>query len=134
MELRLSAPGSDTMKWSPERSRVAQTAWFDLRRPDTRDAVALLGAAALFFAVAHIYNLAPKLFQLGADYSEWELDDIIFVVFLMSIAMMVYAIRRHRDLSNEIKSRIGAENEARKLAPPRSVDRPAQPPFFPGTA
>jgi diguanylate cyclase (GGDEF)-like protein len=97
-------------------TRVLQTRWFDLRRPDTRDAVALLGAAILTYVAAHTYDLAPKLFQLGIDYAEWELDDAIFVLFVISIAMMVYAIRRCRDLSKEIKSRISAELEARKLA------------------
>jgi diguanylate cyclase (GGDEF)-like protein len=93
------------MSLSPERFRALQAGWFDLRRRDTRDAMALLGTAVLAFVV-----------QLGIDYAEWGLDDIIFVVFLMSIAMMVYAFRRYRDLSKEIKSRIGAESEALKLA------------------
>src|ERR1700722_9180533 len=97
-------------------TRVLQTRWFDLRRPDTRDAVALLVAAAVAYVVAYTYDLAPKLFQLGIDYAEWGLDDAIFVLFVMSIAMMVYAFRRYRDLSKEIKSRISAELEARKLA------------------
>ncbi|KJC44728.1 hypothetical protein UP06_18915 [Bradyrhizobium sp. LTSP857] len=90
--------------------------WFDWRRPEARDAVVLVTAAVLAYVVAHIYDLAPKLFQLGIDYAEWELDDAIFVVFVMSIGMMIYAFRRYRDLSREIKSRIGAELEARKLA------------------
>jgi uncharacterized membrane protein YkvA (DUF1232 family) len=77
-------------------TRVLQTRWFDLRRPDTRDAVALLVAAAVAYVVAYTYDLAPKLFQLGIDYAEWELDDAIFVMFVMSIAMMVYAFRRSR--------------------------------------
>jgi diguanylate cyclase (GGDEF)-like protein len=104
------------MKQPSERSRALQTGWFDLRRPDTRDAALLLGAAVVSFVIVHIYDLAPKLFQLGVDYAQWELDEIIFVVFLMSIAMMVYAFRRYLDLSKEIKSRIGAELVARKLA------------------
>jgi diguanylate cyclase (GGDEF)-like protein len=104
------------MKLPPQPSRGLAINWFDWRRPEARDAVALVAAAALAYVVAHIYDLAPKLFQLGIDYAEWEFDDIIFVVFVMSIAMMIYALRRYRDLSREIKSRIGAELEARKLA------------------
>lgn len=104
------------MKLSPERSHAFQTSWFDLGRRDTRDAMVLLGLAVLATVVTHAYDLAPKVLQLGIEYAEWELDDIIFVVFLMSIAMMVYAFRRYRDLSKEIKSRIGAESEALKLA------------------
>ncbi|SDS78241.1 putative bifunctional diguanylate cyclase/phosphodiesterase [Bradyrhizobium canariense] len=104
------------MKLPPKLSRGLAINWFDWRRPETRDAVTLVAAAVLAYVVAHTYDLAPKLFQLGIDYAEWELDDMIFVVFVMSIAMMIYAIRRYRDLSREIKSRIGAELEARKLA------------------
>jgi hypothetical protein len=82
------------MKLPPGPSRVLQTNWFDWRRPDRRDAVVLLGIAALSYVGAHDYDLAPKLFQLGIDYADWELDDIIFVAFVMSIAMMIYAFRR----------------------------------------
>lgn len=104
------------MKLPAKLSRILQTHWFDWRRRDTRDAFFLLGTAVLSYVVAHIYDLAPKLFQLGLDYGDWELDDAIFVTFILSIAMMIYAVRRYRDLSGEIKSRIGAELEARKLA------------------
>ena len=97
-------------------SRTVPSNWFDWRRPEARDAVVLFGAAILSYVVAHIFDLAPRLFQLGIDYAEWELDDIIFVVVVMSIALTVYALRRYRDLSWEIKSRIAAETEARNLA------------------
>jgi diguanylate cyclase (GGDEF)-like protein len=97
-------------------SRTVPANWFDWGRPEARDAVVLFGAAVLSYVVAHIFDLAPKLFQLGIDYAEWELDDIIFVVVVMSIALTVYALRRYRDLSREIKSRIAAETEARNLA------------------
>jgi diguanylate cyclase (GGDEF)-like protein len=41
---------------------------------------------------------------------------VIFVVFVMSVAMMAYTLRRYQDLSREIKARISAELEARDLA------------------
>jgi diguanylate cyclase (GGDEF)-like protein len=104
------------MKLPAKLASIVQTDRLVWRRPDARDAVVLFGAAILSFAVAHAYDLAPRLFQLGIDYADWEIDDMIFVVFVMSIAMMIYAFRRYRDLSKEIKSRIGAELEARKLA------------------
>jgi diguanylate cyclase (GGDEF)-like protein len=104
------------MKLLPQLSRSLRINWLVWRRPEARDAVALFGTAIISYVVAHIYDLGPKLFQLGIDYDEWDLDDIIFVVFVMSITLMIYAFRRYRDLSREIKSRIGAELEARKLA------------------
>jgi diguanylate cyclase (GGDEF)-like protein len=95
---------------------IGQTDWFVWRRTDARDVVVLFGVAMLSYAVAHAYDLPPKLFQIGIDYADWEVDDMIFVVFVMSIVMTIYAFRRYRDLSKETKSRIGAELEARKLA------------------
>ena len=46
------------------------------------------------------------------------MDDAIFVIFMLSIVLVIYGFRRHRELSGEIKARIGAEKEreARKLA------------------
>jgi diguanylate cyclase (GGDEF)-like protein len=54
--------------------------------------------------------------QLGIDYADWEVDDIIFVVFMLSVALMLYGFRRYRDLSREIGARVEAEQEALKLA------------------
>src|ERR1700688_563407 len=99
-------------------SHIVQTNWFGWRRPEARDAVFLCGAAILSYVVAHTYDLAPKLFQLGIDYAEWDLDDMIFVVFVMSIAMMVYAFRRYRDLSREIKITHRRRNRGTQSCPP----------------
>ncbi len=49
------------------------------------------------------------------DYAEWELDDIIFVAFVLSIALTIYSVRRYRDLVSETKARTLAEREARAL-------------------
>jgi hypothetical protein len=70
--------------------RVLATNWSDRRRPEARDAVVVFGWAVLSFVVAHVYDLAP---------AAWELDNIIFVVFILSVAMMVFAFRGYRDLS-----------------------------------
>jgi hypothetical protein len=86
------------MKLLRQPSRGLTIKGLDWRRPEARDAVVLFGAAVLAYVVAHVYHLGSKLFQLGIDYADWDLDDIIFVVFVMSIAMMIYAFRRYRDL------------------------------------
>src|ERR1700690_3319857 len=104
------------MNFSPGLSRLFQTNRFDWRHPNTRDAVILLGTAALAYLSAHTFELAPKLFQFGVDYADWEVDDLIFVLFVLSIAMMVNLFRRYQDLSHEIEARIGAEGEAHSLA------------------
>lgn len=96
--------------------RTATPAWRDWRMPATRDAYLLLGFAGLIFGVAHIYELPPHLLQFGLDNADTEIDDLIFVVFMLSVASMIYGLRRYRDLANEVRRRITAEVEARKLA------------------
>jgi diguanylate cyclase (GGDEF)-like protein len=89
---------------------------FHWRISATRDAILLLGIGIVIFAFAHVYNLPPHLLQFGLDYADWEADDVIFVVFMLSVALMIYGFRRYRDLSAEVEARISAESEARKLA------------------
>jgi diguanylate cyclase (GGDEF)-like protein len=50
------------------------------------------------------------------DHAEWEIDDIVFSAFALSIALTIYSVRRYRDLTNETTARILAEREARDLA------------------
>jgi diguanylate cyclase (GGDEF)-like protein len=104
------------MKFSIQLARRALPAWLDRRFSATRDALLLLGAGIIIFGFAHVYDLPPHLLQFGLDYADWEVDDAIFVVFMLSVALMVYGFRRYRDLSAEIKARINAESEARNLA------------------
>jgi diguanylate cyclase (GGDEF)-like protein len=68
------------------------------------------------FAIAHFFDLPPHLLQFGLDHAEWEVDDLIFVVFVLSVGSMVFGFRRYRDLSREIDARVEAEREALKLA------------------
>jgi diguanylate cyclase (GGDEF)-like protein len=96
-------------------SRAFSADWLDWRRSATRDSFALFGGTVLASILAHVYDLGPHLFQLGMDYAEWELDDIIFVVFVLSIALTIYSVRRYRDLANETRARTIAEREARDL-------------------
>jgi diguanylate cyclase (GGDEF)-like protein len=97
-------------------SRVFRIDWFDWHSSATRDSAALFGCTVLAAILAHVYDLGPRLFQLGMDYAEWELDDIIFIAFILSIALTIYSVRRYRDLANETRARILVEREARDLA------------------
>ena len=86
------------------------------RRRDRRDTIVILSSAVLAYIVAHFNELPLKLFQFGLDHADWEFDDLIFMVFVMSAPMIVYGFRRYQDVSREIKTRISAELEARNLA------------------
>ena len=72
--------------------------------------------AVLTYAVGTFYDFALTLFQFGIDHADYQADDIIFVVFVLGVAMIVYGFRRYQDLSREIKARTSAEMEARNLA------------------
>ena len=88
----------------------------DWKRRDTSDAIVLLALGMITFLLADAYDLPPRLLQFGLDYADWEMDDLIFVVFVLSAAMMIYGFRRYQDLSGEIKARIAAERDARNQA------------------
>jgi diguanylate cyclase (GGDEF)-like protein len=116
MERPSSAKVRLVMKLSARLSRAFSADWSGWRRRDKRDAAVILGIAVLTYVVGTTYDFALTLFQFGIDHAEYQVDDIIFVVFVLGLAMMVYGFRRYQDVSREIKSRIGAELEARKLA------------------
>ncbi len=92
------------------------TKWFDWKRRDTRDALVLLAIGMISFLLADTYNLPPHLLQFGLDHADWEMDDLIFVAFILSAAMMIYGFRRFQDISREIRARVAAEHEARDMA------------------
>src|SRR6202035_1674975 len=85
-------------------------------RPATVDAAIISVFGGIIFAVEYYYDLAPQLFQCGLDYREWEIDNLIFVVFTMSIGFGIFSYRRIKELAVEMKARLGAELEARKLS------------------
>jgi diguanylate cyclase (GGDEF)-like protein len=90
--------------------------WVDWKRRDIREALVLLAIGIVTFLLADAYDLPPHLLQFGLDYAGWEMDDLIFVFFVLSAGLMIYGFRRYQDLSHEIKARTAAELEARNLA------------------
>jgi diguanylate cyclase (GGDEF)-like protein len=108
-----------------ERSRVKLSTllvnafslqWVDWKRRDIRDALVLLAIGIVAFLLADAYDLPPHLLQFGLDYAHWEMDDLIFVFFILSVALMIYGFRRYQDLSREITARAVAERDVRDLA------------------
>jgi diguanylate cyclase (GGDEF)-like protein len=85
-------------------------------RPATLDAIIISIFSVIIFFVEHFNDLAPKLFQFATDHEEWEIDNLIFVVFVMSIGFAIFSYRRVKELAVEMKARRSAELEAKKLA------------------
>jgi diguanylate cyclase (GGDEF)-like protein len=99
-------------------SQLIRKTWngIDWRRQEIRDGAFILALGVVAYACARLFSLGPKLFQFGIDNARWDIDDLIFVVFLMSLAFATYSYRRVKDLSREMEARRKAEMEAHKLA------------------
>jgi diguanylate cyclase (GGDEF)-like protein len=85
-------------------------------RPATTDAVIIAIFSVIIFFAEYFYDLAPKLFQFATDHEEWEIDNLIFVIFVMSVGFAIFSYRRVKELAVEMKARRSAELEAEKLA------------------
>jgi len=85
-------------------------------RPATLDAIIISICGVIIFVVEHNNDLAPKLFQFATDHEEWEIDNFIFSIFVLSIGFAIFSYRRVRELAIEMKARRSAELEAKKLA------------------
>ncbi|MDB5653673.1 MAG: hypothetical protein JWQ94_1286 [Tardiphaga sp.] len=90
--------------------------WLDRKLPRTKHALVLAMTGSALYAIAHFYELPPYLLQFGLDHRDWEIDDLIFVVFMLSLALLVFDFRRYRELSHEITARARAEAETVQLA------------------
>lgn len=101
---------------SPVRQFFINSRWSAWKQPHVRDALILTAIGLVTYAAAHFYELPPYLLQFGLDHADWEADDLIFVAFVLSAALVTYGFLRYRDLAREIKARIEAEEEARNLA------------------
>jgi diguanylate cyclase (GGDEF)-like protein len=95
---------------------IARARAFDWSRRAVRDGIVIFGLVLALYAVSDAYNVPPKLFQFATDHADWDVDDAIFVVFTVSLALLVFIFRRLQDLNQEIKARRRAEEAARKMA------------------
>lgn len=97
----------------PSSAKRARFGWLDRQK---RDMLTLAGAGMTLFALAHVYDLPPHLLQFALDHADGKIDDLIFVFFMLSVALMIYGFRRYQDLAREIDARSAAEFEALKMA------------------
>ena len=83
---------------------------------EVHDVEAIVALGLIYYVAAHFYDIPPRLFKFALEYSDDEVDDIIVVTFLLSIASLVFIWRRAHDLRDEIAARRAAEDAAQKLA------------------
>src|SRR5450631_1257867 len=115
MHLIYNIPIIRGLRYSGQLLRRTSSAIASLR-PATTDAVIIFTLSVIIFFVEYFYDLAPQLFQFATDHEEWEVDNLIFVTFVMSIGFAIFSCRRMKELSVEMKARRSAELEAKTLA------------------
>jgi len=115
MQLNHNTPIVRGLRYSGQLLRRAKAAIASLR-PVTTDIVIISVMCAIIFIVEYYSDLAEHLFRFALDYKEWEIDNAIFVVFVMSIGFAIFSYRRVKELSVQMKARRSAELEAEKLA------------------
>lgn len=107
-----------TAAWWRTSIGTISGAWSGDRGRDraNRDAVAITGCAAAVCLVEFHYDLAPTVLQFGIDYQDWEVDNLLFTLMIMSFALLIFGYRRVRDLSRAMRARKLAELDALRLA------------------
>ena len=85
-------------------------------RPATTDIIIISILSVVIFIAEYLSDLAEHLFQFSLDYKEWEIDNALFVVVIMSVGFGIFSYRRVKELSVEMKARRSAELMAEKLA------------------
>lgn len=86
-----------------------------LRRA-TKDLIVISILSIVIFIAEYFSHSAEHLFQFALDYKEWEIDNFIFVVIVMSLGFGIFSYRRVKELSVEMEARRSAEELAEKLA------------------
>jgi len=100
-------------RWIALHRTVVRATW--LRR-DVRDGAVLLAIAGIAYALAHFFDLPQRIFAWSLAHRHWEMDDLLFIGMVLSVAAPAYGIRRYRDISREMRGRLRAEREARMLS------------------
>jgi hypothetical protein len=85
-------------------------------RPATVDATILSILGGITLSIEYYNDLAPQLFQFAIDYRRWEIDNLIFLVFALSIGFAIFSYRRVKELAVEMRARRSAELEATNLS------------------
>jgi diguanylate cyclase (GGDEF)-like protein len=115
MHLFYKTPIVRGLRTSGQLVRRARDAIASLR-PATTDIIVISILSVIIFIAEYLSDLAEHLFQFALDYKEWEIDNAIFVVIVMSVGFGIFSYRRVKELSVEMKARRSAERVAEKLA------------------
>ena len=98
------------------RSRVDRLARAFGGRRAALDTLVLFVAVVVSFALAVRFDALATLVEWTSDHDGWELDELITLALLGSLALAVFGARRMAELRTEIDRRDQAERRARHIA------------------
>jgi diguanylate cyclase (GGDEF)-like protein len=81
-----------------------------------RDAILIAACAAAVCLVEYHSDFAPMVLQFGIDHRDWEIDNVLFTIMVMSFSLLIFGYRRVKDLSRAMRARKLAELDALRLA------------------
>jgi diguanylate cyclase (GGDEF)-like protein len=85
-------------------------------RPAVRDAVVIFALVATSMAAMRIVHLSRTFFAWVAVHPDSEIDAVILAGLLSTLGMLIYSVRRYRELQVEVTLRASAEERAFELA------------------
>ena len=103
------------LRYGSQLVRRGGDAIASLRRA-TQDIIVISILGFMIFIAEYFSHSAEHLFQFALDYKEWEIDNVFFVVIVMSFGFGIFSYRRVKELSVEMEARRSAEGLAEKLA------------------
>jgi diguanylate cyclase (GGDEF)-like protein len=108
-------PARALMRFAETRVNQTRSALASLPREKVDVIVlSLLGVAVMI--VEYCTDIASTLFQFAIDYQTWEIDNVVFVILLMSLGLLYFSYRRMKELKIEVEARHSAELKAAMLA------------------
>lgn len=87
-----------------------------LARRSVRDALIIAALAFACWLIALQFDLFDVLVDFVEEHESWELDELLTAIVLAGLAGFVYALRRRRDLRQEIQNREDTQRELDWLA------------------
>jgi diguanylate cyclase (GGDEF)-like protein/PAS domain S-box-containing protein len=91
-----------------QRDREDSSIW---KRRSVRDAVAVVGICVATYIAAQVFGLFSHFYELTKQYEIYQLHNLIVTAAAFSLLMLIYALRRAKDLQLEIRKRREAEEK-----------------------
>ncbi|WP_067050904.1 hypothetical protein [Methanofollis ethanolicus] len=70
-----------------------------------RDALVLAVVGVAFFLIARSIDAFEVLVEFATEYKQWEVDEIVTVVLILSVGFAVFSVRRWSELTAEVRAR-----------------------------